>query len=184
MNEIENGLFAVEETMPCAPRDIKVGRYTLLSTLQRAEREEAAARILTFSQQLDNWVGVSWDRLTQMMRDEFEQYRDWDNAKRYNYQEELRFNAAMRKYRKLCSLTLCLYALFVSKPTKQLHEVPKFNMPFSLVFIGGPIRIVEGLRELIETGMLKFVREGECDVFYPTATLISTIMQKQGLTTA
>jgi len=188
MNQIENGLFAVEDTMPCNPRDIRIGHYALPSTLQRAEREEAAARILTFSQQLDSWVGVSWSRLSQMMREELEGFQTWNKAQRHNHEEEWRFAAVARKYHILCIVTLGLYALFVAKPKKQLREVPEFNMPFTGIFICGSGHVVEGIRELIDGGMLKHVKEGEGDnardIFFPTPTLISTIMQKQGLATA
>lgn len=193
MNQIENGLFAVEDTMPCSPRDIHVGRYALPSTLQRAEREEAAARILTFSQQLDSWVGVSWLRLVEVMREELKQHQQWnidcENVHRHNCKEWYRFNAAVRKYRILCILTLGLYALFVGKPTKQLQELPTFDsLPFSTLFIFGPSYVVEGIHELVDGGMLKCVQEGEgdnaIDIFFPTPALITTIMRKQGLTVA
>lgn len=54
MKQIESGLFEVEESMPCEPKDIQVQRYVIKSTFDRAEREEAATRILSFSQQLAN----------------------------------------------------------------------------------------------------------------------------------
>ena len=57
--EVGKGLFSVEETMPCLPKDISIGHYFLPNTLGRSEREEAAARIISFSHQLDQWVGVS-----------------------------------------------------------------------------------------------------------------------------
>ncbi len=72
MNQVQEGLFAVEEHMPCSPSAITVYHYALPSTLERAECEEAAARILTFSQQLDRWVGVSWLRLVEMMQKDLE----------------------------------------------------------------------------------------------------------------
>jgi hypothetical protein len=188
VKQIENGLFAVEETMPCNPQDIRVGRYDLPDTLQRAEREEAAARIITFSQQVDSWVGVSWSRLAQMMREEFEEQKRWNDVRRQNHQEEWRFAAAMRKYRIRCIATLGLYALFATKPVKNLREVPLLSVPSTGIFICGPKHVIEGLRELVELGMLKHVQEGDGDtardIFVPTPILISTIMQKQQPATA
>ena len=60
MNQIKEGLFEVEEQMPCSPEAIAVCHYVLPSTLDGVEPEEAAARIISFSQQLNQWVGVSW----------------------------------------------------------------------------------------------------------------------------
>ena len=72
MNEVKKGLFSVEEAMPCQPRQIRIGHYFLPSTLGRSEQEEAAARIISFSHQLDQWVGVSWPKIVEMMKADYE----------------------------------------------------------------------------------------------------------------
>jgi hypothetical protein len=183
MNQIQKGLFAIEESMPCNPRDLMIGRYKLPATLQRAEREEAAARIITFSQQLDRWVGVSWSRLGQMMHEDYEKHRAWNEVVRKNHEEELRFAEATRKYRTLSIITLGIYALFVKKPSKQIVEVSEFDIPFSGIFMFGAGHVMEGIHELVESGMLRYVQAGEGDdaqdIFFPTPALISTIMEKQ-----
>lgn len=174
--------------MPCNPKDIRIGYYSLPSTLQRAEREEVAARILSFSQQLDQWVGVSWSRMVDMLNEDIKNFKEVNDAQKHNFDEEWRFSGAMRKYRTLCLFTLGLYAIFGQKPTKNLQEVPKKHLPFTTIIPFGSTGIVNGIHELVEHEMLKQVDEGEGDdainIFFPTPKLISTIMAKQGVATA
>lgn len=54
------------------PGKLTFPAFMFPSTLDRAEREEAAARIVSFSQQLDKWVGVTWKQLATMMKNELE----------------------------------------------------------------------------------------------------------------
>ena len=174
--------------MPCSPKAIAIYHYALPLTLDRAEREEAAARILSFSQQLDQWVGVSWHRLAEMMQKEYETHRSVEEARSHNFDEQWRVQRAVRRYYILCALTLGIYALFVAKPTAQMREVPDAKVPFSGIFLFGPQHVVTGIHELIEKGLLRQVTEGEgenaLDVFFPTPALVSRIMQKQGVATS
>lgn len=185
MKSIQSGLFAVEEQMPCSPRSIQIRRYMLPSTLNRVEPEEAAARILLFSQQLDQWVGVSWSRLVEMMREDFALNQSVQEAHAHNVGEEFRVANAMWKYRLLCVLTLGLYAIFEKKPQAQMREVRADKVPFSAIFLFGPDKVVEGIQELIENGMLRRACEGEgenaFDVFFPTPKLVTRIMKVQGV---
>ena len=64
MKEIVKGVFQDDGVeFPCRPKDINVGKYFLPNTLETREQEEAAARILSLSQQANCWVGVSCERL-------------------------------------------------------------------------------------------------------------------------
>jgi hypothetical protein len=188
VEKIEEGLFATEEAMPCKPRDIKIGRYSVGPILGHMEKEDVAARVITFSQQLDRWVGVSWPRIVQMLKEELEAFTAHNSAKHHNMKEEDRFNNATSHYRMLCTWTLGLYTLFVKKPEKNLKEVPAFKQPFSGIYLEGPNFVVNGIHELLEVEMLKLVQENDgektIDVFFPTPKLIQLIMQKQGLATA
>ena len=170
--------------MPCSPNDIGILHYALPETLGRFEGEEAAARIISFSQQLDQWVGVSWRRLAQMMQAEFDASRSVEEARSHNFHERERIKRAGRRYIKRSILTLGIYALFVAKPTAQLREVPDVTLPLSGIFVTGPGHVVTGIRELIGEGFLKLVtREGFGDVLFPTPELLSRIMQRQGVAT-
>lgn len=189
MNQIQEGLYAVEEKMPCPPNAITLYRYAIPSTLGRAEQEEAAARILSFSQQLNQWVGVSWHRLVEMMSEEYKAYCSIQKAQIHNSDEQCRLNRAVRKYYIVCALTLGIYAFFVAKPEAQLCKVPEeAQIPLSGIFVFGMFglnHVMIGINELIEKGFLQRVTEGEgedaFDVFFPTPSLLSLIMQKQGV---
>jgi hypothetical protein len=183
MREIEKGLFVAEEPMPCRPEALTIYPYVLVSTLGRAEQEEAAARILSFSQRLGQWVGVSWKRLAEMMIAEFETMQKIEEARRHNWEEKGRVHEAMRSYHLLSMLTLGIYMLLRSKPTAQLKEEPREKLPFSGIYMFGPDHVATGIRELLETGMLRQMTESDgestVDVFFPTPTLIERIMQVQ-----
>lgn len=60
-----DGLYVLTGEMPCAPADLKFMRYMLPRVLvnvvdDAAEAEEAAARIIAFSQDAGRWVGVNF----------------------------------------------------------------------------------------------------------------------------
>lgn len=185
MNQVQDGLFSMEDEMPYLPDDLTIHPYVLLSTFGRGEPEEAAARILSFSQQLNQWVGVSWNRLIEMLQQDYKAAQRIEEAQRYNFDQQERAKWAVRRYYKLCALTLGVYAFFVAKPTAQLREMPNVNLPFSGIFVSGPDYVVTGIYELLKKGLLRQVTlgegESELDVFFPTPALVSYIMQKQGV---
>jgi hypothetical protein len=180
------GLYAVENEMPCHPNDITIGYYALPATLKRTEREEAAARILWFSQHLDQWVGVSWSRLAEMMKADLLAAQEAARAREANRDEEERVEREMRRYRLLSLVTLMAYQFFVPAPTAKLRDVPEY--PRSTIYIMGPGAVVEGVRELVANGMLIHVSErvgdDTLDVFFPTRELVSFIMKKQDVVMA
>jgi hypothetical protein len=110
MKQIEEGLFLVEEAMPCFPKDIIVGEYELPDTLGRVEQEEAAARVLHFSQEVDDWVGVSLGRLAEMIIVEHKTFQEILRAQLLNESEERRVRREVRRYYMLCVATLGVYA--------------------------------------------------------------------------
>ena len=187
MNRVpgQKGLFEVEEQMPCSPGAITLLRYVIPSTIDRAECEEAAARILSFSQQRDQWVGVSWRRLAEMMQKESETHRSIGEARSHSFGELRRVQRAVRRYYILCALTLGVYALFVAKPTAQIREGPSAKVPFSGIFISGADHVIIGILELLDKGFLRLGTKGEgenaLEVFFPTPALVSRIMQQQGI---
>lgn len=185
MNQVQDGLFVIEDEMPCLPGDLTIHPYVLLSTFGRGEPEEAAARILSFSQQLNQWVGVSWNRLIEMMQQDYKAAQRIEEAQRYNFDQQERVRLAVQRYYKLCVLTIGVYALFVAKPTAQLREIPDVNLPLSGIFVSSPDYVVTGIYELLQKKLLRQVTlgegESELDVFFPTPALVSHIMQKQGV---
>ena len=66
------GLYDMDEKLPCGPNEIRFRRYLLPSTLGNVETEEAAARLLSYSQDVGRWVGVSWPRMVATMREELD----------------------------------------------------------------------------------------------------------------
>jgi hypothetical protein len=185
MSATYKGIYAVEEAMPCSPRDIRVRHYMLPQTLERAESEEAAARILSFSQQLNQWAGVSWPRLMERLQWEYEAQQLRTAVQTRNRDERWRVQSAMQKYFWLCVLTLGFYAFFAKKPQADLRPEPACDVPFSGALLVGPEPLIGGLHELVESGMLRREDEGEgqsaTTIFFPTSKLVSRIMEVQGV---
>ena len=186
MQEVQEGLFAVKEQMPCLPKAIYFRRYELPSTLDESEQEEAAARILFFSQELGQWVGVSWHRLTEMLQKDYETFQTAIKKQVRSLDEQEQIRLAIQRYHIFCIVTFGIYGLFAKKPTIiQEAEVPlDENIPFSGIFLHGSRYVIIGIHRLVKKGLLRHVRKGESesalDVFFPTPALVSCIMKKQG----
>lgn len=179
-----DGLYEIEDEMPCQPSQIGVGMYFLPSTLGRAEREEAAARVLTFSKQMNVWVGVSWSRLATMMQEDLEKIIAANKLREQETRAHWAYQAATRRYKKFATFTLGISTLFMEKPApSQKNNDGDERLPFTIMSVFGPQAVINGVHELIADEMLKKVDVGEGDnafsVFFPTSKLISRIMAVQ-----
>lgn len=179
MNEIQRGLYEVEETLPCKPGQLRFLRYMLIpSNLGDAEQQEAAARILFFSQQLDRWVGVSWLRIVEMMQEDEKIHQ---TAMAELRRLVLRVFRERRIYWILSVLTIGIYALFAKKPAINKQEVPWF--PLSGIFVKGPDCVITGLERLSQNGYMRQEEIGKGEetttIFFPTPKLISHVMEVQ-----
>lgn len=186
MKQVQEGLFEMSEPMPCHPKAIQVWKYCLPSTLDHCEAEEAAARVLVFSQQLDWWVGVSWVTLTQAMQAEYALDRQRSGVNQARRAAARRYEWEMSHYRWLNIVTFGIYALLAEKPAKPDDEgLPEVQVPFSGIFAFGPNHVVDGIHDLLKRGFLRQETEGvgeeEQSVFFPTPALVERIMKVQGI---
>ncbi len=169
--------------MPCSPKEFHLLKWTLPGTFERMEREEAAARILAHSQELDTWVGVTWAELVEMMRQDHAMAQAGHELQRQNELGRQESASRMRRHQILSVLTLGIYALFVRKPAEFAPVLPP-ELPFSGTFMFGPQFVAEGVRELIERGLIRHVQtaESDCqgDLLFPTPALVARILEVQG----
>lgn len=172
---MENGLFVMESGLPCNPNQIRFPKWLLPDTLGRMEREEAAARIISFSQQMDQWVGVSWPKLLEMMKADTDLIaaKQEENKRRFHDRQSQTF---FKKF---------LNFLGFGKKKEVEEEI---TIPFTALLLYGPQAIVNGIHELLDAGFLKQeeIRDGEetVSVFFPTIKLVQTIMEKQNIAAA
>lgn len=170
-------------SMPCQPDDIRFRfNYAIPNTLGSMETEEAAARIISFSKNLNEWTGVSWDQLVEMMRAEYEEQKKMDKAtEAHNAAMEVWFSQLHRHFW-LSVLTLGIYALFVRKPERVRVQQPEVNLPFSGIFPFGPQFVINGIQELLEKNYLKKESDEaeKTEILYPTPKLIGFLLQCQG----
>ena len=187
MQEIPPGLYPYEGEMPCTPRSINIYHYLIPSTLGKAEKEEAAARINFFSQQLDHWVGVSWGRLAEMMQEDLDLRQQVQAVNHHNFEEYQRIRKEKVKYYAFSALTFGLYAIFVKRPVPQLQDSPG-QLPLTTLFLTGSQPVIAAIHQLIDEGLLSLKTQGSeedpIDIFFPTPQLIERIMARQGLTPA
>lgn len=157
MNE---GIYLMKKELPCSPKDIRLLKYALPSTLGNAEAEEVAARILMFSRERGQWVGVSYNKLIQVMEDDLEKER---LAQEKWAQEVMEYNRTRQKH---------ILTLGLSKKPK----LPvKKEMPFSLISVTGLWPLKKGLAQLIENEWVNVYES----VLYPSESLIRRIMEVQ-----
>ncbi len=157
---MDEGIYPMKEKLPCSPKDIGLLQYALPSTLGNAEAEEVAARILMFSRERGRWVGVSYSKLIQTMKDDLERGR---LAQEMWAQEVREYNCARRKY---------IFTLGLSK--KPSPPIKK-EMPFSLISVMGLWPLKRGLVQLVENEWVNI----DGDALYPSESLIRRIMEVQ-----
>lgn len=184
MKELERkGLYEMKkhdkEQMPCSPNKIHIWHWALPNTLGKAELEEMAARILSFSQEIGEWIGVNRSAILVQIQEE----RDMWHRKESNYQNILhrqrQYKTALEKYNFLCYCTFGLWRRLVDEPIHPgMIEIP--DTPLSLVPCYGLHVITEGINLLLGEELLRIERDnfGE-KVFFPTPLLIKRIMQAQ-----
>ncbi|MDP2696148.1 MAG: hypothetical protein Q8O87_02760 [bacterium] len=183
MQELGNGLFALEAEMPCSPNDIKISRYMLPRLFSNDAVGEATARVISISQDKDMWVGVSASCLARIMEADLEAHRGIRNAQRHNSNEPDRVRRATLRRNALCVLTLGVYGFFTEKPVANMIELQSASLPCSVIYKADDIMgVVCAIGTLITDGMFSRIdRDNELIVF-PTPKLASLIMERQGAT--
>ncbi len=187
MREIGNGVFESTEQMPCQPSDLPIYPYMLPNTFNRAEREEAAARLVSLCQKTDNtWVGVSWQRITEVAIEEHEQRQAAERTQERNRQAEWQYRQEVKIYRLFSVLSLGVYALlgkfFGWSPTQPTpEEVPEIVSIFTVVPMMGFGALGNGFHELQEGGFVRIEKIGEGDqemhVIFPLPSLAEQILK-------
>ena len=165
----------MSEKMPCQPHHIVIrDPYMLPVIFDNLEAEEATARIISFSKQEREWVGVSWQRLLSMMKADKETYE------RHREQErrELRRSLTERKKRWYHSLGAPFCWLY-RHPFRSRRE-EKITVPLSGIYAYGFSFVRRGLRFLVSGLWLRAERYGSNAVYFPTPKLIKRIMRKYG----
>lgn len=185
---LPEGFHAFEgQEIPFQPNDVLVGKYALLSTFGRMEREEVAARYIIACQEVRVWAGVELTRLFDQAQEE---WKEWATSQRLQAEAWEANEEAWIRYRKANALwslrvlaTLGLYAFFEKKPEPpQFRKVNTEPRVLSGVFMVGPVFLEIGLKELTEKGhMVIEYREG-IPVLFPTATFFDPIKKHVRIT--
>ncbi len=174
--------------MPCEPGDLVFARYHLPDTFGRAEREEAAARLVTLCQEEGRWVGVSFRRIVERIIEEAKRNQEISDLKDRNMKAIWKYGEDIRLWWLLTVVTFSIYAIWVKKPKLVLEEEPVYDggestgriMMFGLEFLVG------GFFELQDEGFIRIDsthadRDGMYpdDVLYPTPLLAARMMECQ-----
>lgn len=162
--------FVVAEEMPCAPNQIKVWFWGCPDTLGKAELEEVAARLISFSQKLDEWTGVTWAEIAQQLTEETKVAVNIEQAL-------LDYDRRMDSYRRLNFWTCGIYGKYVPVPMRPIFD--ENAKPASIFSWQGPMALVHTLMKMRDEGLVRCEDAGKNVVFYPTPALIERIMQAQ-----
>ncbi|GEM_PF-4306090 len=181
------GLYEMEDSMPCAPNDLRlVGKYHIRESLQKGELEETAARVIWHSKELSRWVGVSYQKLGLDFIDDIKAEKENMDAR--NKHTRLVWSTKKPLLHGLLSKgTLGLYDRLVPKPPETPEfQPPHKDTPFSIfvtqaIFAGSIDGLGHYIRVLVEKGLLRLESHGEnkdghIDVLYPTPELIEKIL--------
>ncbi len=178
-----SGLYEMEERdrnqMPCSPDKIRILYWALPNTLGKAELEEAAARILSFSQESGEWVGVNKSAILAQIQDERDMYRRGEKNHRKNLYRQQQYRKAMKKYDLFCFFTFGLWRRWKDKP-EQPRVIDITEAPFTVVPIYGLQAISQGINLLLDKELLRAERGNFGErILFPTPLLIQRIMQAQ-----
>lgn len=176
--------------MPCETNELAILPYLLPARLGRTVREEAAARILIFSQEAGMWVGVSLRALAARMQDEMDRDREYRRqlvSIREAEEQETRRVAKFTVFYWLgIVLTFGILLFFTKKPVAKTFERPAAPpAPASLVPLIGSIPVMIGMRELVELGLIEHdrrtldYRSAPEDVVFPTPRLVSIVTGRE-----
>ena len=169
MKKSYRGIFPLNERMPCAPSELRLRRYALSSTVGIARSsEEIAVRILLFSQERGEWVGINLDCLMKSVKVELTRYVRAKNRKIHNGQAMKLFGILRAGHHFL--LRLCGRKSGSSKDFLVWESQPQTG-----VTLHGPEFVFEGLEDLQNNGMLR-VANG---VFFPTSKLVAYVLTRQ-----
>lgn len=168
--------------MPGKPGDIHICPWTLPGVqFHSPDAEEAAARIIHFSKQCGQWIGVSRTQLKQMMDEEIRQRQLYECRQEVRRVQTERQMAVAGRHRLLCNLTLGVYGRFKLQPEPIEPEllVPTEH-PCSGIFECGESYVWTGIKNLVRSGFVVVHQDGNGGVFSPTPKLIGMIKKVQG----
>lgn len=188
----QDSLYEMDQSgMPCGPTELAiVGKYHIREALDKSELEEAAARVLVPSIELEQWVGVSYRRLGLTFVEDVNAAQENLKARNAHVEASWGVTAAQKQHELLNRLTLGLLGLY-GKIVAPRAEAAPFTPPHEEdVFSGFVVRAmfasdVTGLqlaiRQLIEQGYLRHEEErkgdDQVDVLYPTPALVAKILE-------
>lgn len=165
--------FSVSNLRPIVP-------WSLPRTFNDDERlEEAAARILSFSQKAGRWVGVSAKMLATMLVEDLEREAEVAEIRRRNQAAQDEYRREMKRYDALRFGTCGLWVLFRDPPFLEQEKNPEDALPKSGIFSHGAKFVADAVRELEKKGFLLKEKVGKEDVFFPHPRLTEKVIQLQ-----
>lgn len=161
--------------MPCEPIGLMLDDYTFPEKFfSSTDQAEAAARVLSFSRNAGYWCGVSRKALSDMMDDDSRLQHDHKLIAERNGEAIQQ----MAQYRRRVKLTFGLYGYFAKKPLAAI--IKPAPLPKTQIFDQGHRFVLDGVRKLIQNGMLEQITvAGEGVYLFPTPKLVKHLLKSQ-----
>ncbi len=181
---MDNQFIPAGGQFPVNASELRLVKYTAMGTLGRAENEEAAVRLLMFSQQNGEFVGVPWNVVMLQWLNEAKEYAKQDEVynKRHNqFQRELReYEKQRRAYIRFAWKTLGISRLFTKHPFMPMFVAPSQpkSLPHSVTLMlgfGNPQDLINAFWQLIDEGLIGKENHNEVDYLIPTPALVSRL---------
>lgn len=134
MKKIENGVYEMDGGLIGSPTDLNIVPYVMTGIFGLVEREEAAARILTHSQNLGKWVGVSSGLLMNEMA------QDIDNCSSNNCPASIVLLRGVPGMNDIAQGVLDLVDLGYLRVEEVIEEIREFQY-VTLVYVPTPLLI-------------------------------------------
>jgi len=184
---MKNKTIVINEQFPILATDLKLQKYGAIDTLGSSKAEEAAVRLLMFSKDKGNYVGVSWADIQHVWIEEYMEIRKAQEIRNAYREKQWKFESSKKAYKWKMIFTLGIAGLFITKPTEpEEPQMPASDDIFSVTLMSGMGRIddlANGFARLFEEGLALLKsepQEGDAealDYVYPTPALVSKLMR-------
>lgn len=169
LEEIADGLFVSDMTrqIRVSPDELAIGRFFVPATLQHAEHEEVAARLIARAQEHGMWVGLAYSKLQQELIDE---------ARIEKARYERRYGSPIQRLKRSI-----VFVLAVMRGRSERAELPVSVLRHLLLYRqpGGFDRLGFELSTMQQKGFIGILYRVPTDILMPTPLLAQTILEAQ-----
>ena len=174
LENVADGLYvdASTKAITISPRQICFGKYIIPNTLGHSEHEDIGARIVEASVGQDQWVGMSYRKLSGILVDELKTMMSNESIRyeRFKKENSKGFLTRLKEY------------FLGSEPEPHETEKEITGLPFSILTFqlftqgsNGPAILGHEIRTMAEKGYINLIEDGDEAYLMPTQKLADAV---------